>query len=91
MGTGRDSSRRGSKGRQGDTNNYKTIINIFIVSNNGKLVSNVFHEENKKVKAGQNPHIEDLTEIFVPGLNIHQRIVNNDGIKQISQIKRNVS
>ena len=61
------------------------------MSKNGKLVSNIFHEENNKAKAGEKPHIEDLTEIFVPDLNIHQRIVNNDGIKQISQIKRNVS
>ena len=61
------------------------------VSNNGKLVSNIFHQESNNAEAGQKPHVEGLTEVDIPELDIHQKIVNNDGVETNVKVKRNVS
>ena len=61
------------------------------MSNNGKLVSNIFHQEANNAEAGQKPHVEGLTEVDIPELDIHQQIVNNDGVETNVQVKRNVS
>jgi len=59
------------------------------VSKNGILQSKLFHQAKQEAKAGAKPHTEELTEIDVPEENIHERIVNNDGIEMVTPVKRN--
>ena len=32
-------------------------------------------------KYGQKPHVEDMTEVDIPELDIHEQIVNNNGVE----------
>ena len=61
------------------------------MSKNGEVISNIFHEQKHEAKAGEKPHFEELTEIDVPGENIHEQIANIDGMETVSKVKRNVS
>ena len=61
------------------------------VSKNGKLVWKLMHQQTKNGQNGEKPHVEDLTEVDIPDLNIHEKIINNDGIERKFQEKRNVS
>ena len=54
-------------------------------------MSKVAHQEKHEAKAGGKPHFEELTEIDVPEENIHEQIVNDDGIERVSKVKRDVS
>ena len=61
------------------------------VSKNGKLVSKLVHQHTNNAEKGRKPHVEDLTEVDIPELNIHEQIINNDGIERKMKAKRNVS
>ena len=61
------------------------------MSKNGKLVSKLFHQQTNKAENGAKPHVEDLTEVEIPELNIHEKIINNDGVQSKVQAKRSVS
>ena len=61
------------------------------MSKNGEVISNIFHEQEHEVKPGEKTQFEELTEINVPGENIHEQIANNDGMETVSKVKRNVS
>ena len=53
------------------------------MSKNGKLVSKLIHQQTKNAEKGGEPHVEDLTEVDIPELNIHEQIINNDGINAV--------
>jgi len=59
------------------------------VSENGKLVSNIFHQEKNHAKAGHEPHVEALTELDIPELDIHGKVLNKDGVTTTLKKKRN--
>jgi hypothetical protein len=61
------------------------------VSKNGNLVSKLVHQQTKNAEKGGKPHVEDLTEVDIPELDIHEQIMNNDGFESKIQGKRNVS
>ena len=61
------------------------------VSKNGKLVSKLVHQQTKNAEEGGKPHVEDLTEVDIPELDIHEQIMNNDGFVRKIQEKRSVS
>jgi len=64
------------------------------VSRNGELVSALLHQGEREQSQGGIPHHKDITELQVPGLNLHQRVFNNDGqIQAINSppVKRNIS
>ena len=63
----------------------------FSVSKNGNLVSKLVHQHTKNSEKGGKPHVEDLTEVDIPELDIHEKIMNNDGFESTIQAKRNVS
>ena len=63
----------------------------FSVSKNGNLVSKLVHQQTKNAEKGGKPHVEDLTEVDIPELDIHEKIMNNDGFERKIQVKRNVS
>ena len=68
------------------------IINTFVtVNKNGKLVSNIFHQQRQDADKEDRPHVEELTEVDIPELNIHEKIVNNDGVQGELKPKRTVS
>ena len=68
------------------------VINTFVsVNKNGKLVSNVFHQQRQDADKEDRPHVEELTEVDIPELNIHEKIVNNDGVQGELKPKRTVS
>ena len=60
-------------------------------SMNGKLVSKLVHQQTKNAEKGEKPHVEELTEVDIPQLNIREKIINNDGIERRIHAKRNVS
>jgi sortase (surface protein transpeptidase) len=60
------------------------------VSKNGKLLSKIFHQQRNNAENGQEPHMEDMTEVEIPELDIHQKVINNDGLETQVQAKRNV-
>jgi len=59
------------------------------VNKNGKLVSNIFHQQRQDSDKEERPHVEELTEVDIPELNIHEKIVNNDGVQEEVKPKRN--
>jgi len=59
------------------------------VSKNGKLVSKIFHQQRQDADKEGKPHVEELTEVDIPELDIHEKIVNNDGVERDVQTKRN--
>ena len=65
--------------------------NPFSVSKNGKLVSKLVHQQTKDAEEGGKPHVEDLTEVDIPELDIHEKVMNNDGYVRNIQEKRSVS
>ena len=68
------------------------VINTFVsVNKNGKLVSNIFHQQRQDADKEDRPHVEELTEVDIPELNIHEKIVNNDGVQGELKPKRTVS
>ena len=60
-------------------------------SMNGKLVSKLVYQQTKNAEKGEKPHVEDLTEVDIPELDIHEQIMNNDDFERKIQVKRNVS
>ena len=66
-------------------------VQFISVSKNGKLVSKLVHQHTNNAENGRMPHVEDLTEVDIPELNIHEQIINNDGIERKMKAKRNVS
>ena len=67
------------------------LVYLLLVSENGKLMSKISHQEKQEAEAGGKPHIEELTEIDVPEENIHEQIVNDDGDETVAKVKRDVS
>jgi polyhydroxyalkanoate synthesis regulator phasin len=61
------------------------------VSQNGKLVSKILHQQRQDAGKEGKPHMEELTEVDIPQLNIHEKIVNNDGIESEVKSKRNAA
>ena len=49
------------------------------------------HQQTKNAEKGGKPHVEDLTEVDIPELDIHEQIMNNDDFERKIQVKRNVS
>ena len=60
------------------------------VSKNGNLVSKLVHQHTQNSEKGGKPYVEDLTEVDIPELDIHEKIMNNDGFERKIQVKRNV-
>lgn len=55
------------------------------VSRDGQLVSKMLHQGNSVSSEGSPAHSKGFTEIEVPALNIHDRIINKDGeVKTVS-------
>ena len=52
------------------------------VSKNGNLVSKLVHQQTKNAEKGGKPHVEDLTEVDIPELGIHEKILNNNGFER---------
>ena len=42
-------------------------------------------------KYGQKPHVEDMTEVDIPELDIPEQIVNNNGVETAVQARQRVS
>ena len=62
---------------------------FLLVNKNGKLVSNILHKQtSNKAENEENPHFEDITEVDIPGLDLHEKIVNNDGVETKVHTKR---
>jgi len=59
------------------------------VNKNGKLVSNILHKQtSNKAENEEKPHFEDITEVDIPELDLHEKIVNNDGVETKVHTKR---
>jgi len=59
------------------------------VNKNGKLISKIFHQQRNDADQGAKPHVEELTEVDIPELDIHDKIINNDGLEREVKTKRN--
>jgi len=61
------------------------------VSRNGELVEKFMHQGESRAKAGGPTHTHGVTEIEVPQLNLHNRVVDKDGQVQTYKLptKRN--
>jgi len=63
------------------------------VSKNGEMMSKVFQQEKSDGKLGHKPHVEKMTQVDIPKLNIHQQFVDNNELDEsedsVRTVKRN--
>ena len=59
------------------------------MSKNGELLSKVYQQEKSDGKLGHKPHVEKLTKLDIPKLNIHQQYVD-DNEQSLRAVKRSV-
>jgi len=61
------------------------------VSKNGELLSKISQEEKGNAKAGHKPHVEKLTKVDIPQLNLHEQFMEHGGQEaRPNFVKRNV-
>ena len=55
------------------------------------MVSKISQEEKGNAKAGHKPHVEKLTKVDIPQLNLHQQFLDHGGQEaRTNFVKRNV-